>query len=86
MELDFTPLKDFDDAELRSRYLKGLNYRIRDQRGPIVEGKPTVIPAQETLLYKKLQRWLADGFVRLGTADGNTTGGAAKVRGRGQVS
>lgn len=68
--MDFTPLKDFTDEDLRSTYCVGLNY--------------TVKPGNERLAAK-VAEWAAKGLVRQGTA-GTGTAAEAKVTGRGTVT
>lgn len=69
MDINFTPLVDFHDDDLRSDYCVGLSYRIR--------------PGNERLAAK-VEQWLAEKKVRLGVAD-NQPAATAKVRGAGTV-
>lgn len=67
--VNFTPLKNFHDTDLRSDYLVGLNYTVR-------EGNER--------LTAKLDDWLAEGKVRLGVA-GDTKAGESRIKGAGSV-
>jgi len=70
--MQFTPLKDFHDADLRSHYCVGLSYTVR--------------PGNDKLA-KKVEAWLADGKVRLGAPDAaaGPQAGSARVSGTGTV-
>lgn len=81
----FTPLVDFFDNDLRSAYVVGMNYQVRDQGGLDDAQKPILISAERTLLHRKVLEWVEAGKVRLGTADGGMDV-AARVRGVAQVS
>lgn len=67
--MQFTPLKNFQDKELRSAYCVGLSYTVR--------------PGND-LLAKKLTEWLDQGLVRLGAPD-SPQPSAARVSGDGDV-
>ncbi len=69
MEVRFTPLDDFIDADLKSAYCVGLNYTVRDGND---------------LLSAKVQEWLSEGKVRLATESENPAGKAV-VGGAGVV-
>lgn len=78
----FTPLENFGDAELKSEYLVGLSYTVRDYRD--ASGK--IVKAEESLLAKKLPSWIAEGKVRLGAptpeaTQALVTGGEASASG-----
>lgn len=68
--MNFTPTQDFNDEDLRSSYIKGLNYTVR--------------PGND-LLAAKVEQWIKDGKVRKGTAD-NSQPGAASMKGTGTVN
>lgn len=82
--MNFTPLKDFTDEELRSAYCVGLNYTVKPRAPNPSDPDDHGTPAEKTLLYAKVQQWLKDGKVRLGTAD-MSPAAEAKVRGAGAV-
>lgn len=82
--MDFTPLKNFRDEDLRSDYCVGLNYRVKARPANPADPDDKGTPVEKTPLYAKLQQWLAEGKVRLGTADG-APDASAKVAGRGTV-
>lgn len=67
--VNFTPLQDFHDEDLRSSYCVGLNYTIR--------------PGND-LLAAKVATWLEEGKVVLGTAEGSDTA-RSEVSGAGIV-
>lgn len=69
MELRFTPLEDFIDAELKSAYCVGLNYTVRPG---------------DNLLAVKVEQWLSEGKVLLATESENPAGKAA-IGGAGAV-
>jgi hypothetical protein len=64
--VQFTPNRDFWDDDLKSQYCVGLSYAVKDYIDPTT-GK--VVKAQDCLLFKKLDGWLASGEVRLGGPD-----------------
>lgn len=68
--MQFTPLKDFRDEELRSVYCVGLSYTVR--------------PGDE-LLAQKLPGWIEQGLVRLGAPD-SPQPTAARISGGGDVN
>lgn len=65
--MDFTPLKDFYDEDLRSCYCVGLNYRVRPG---------------DAVLIQKLPQWVEAGMVRPGTADAPIAAAAVKGAGQ----
>ena len=69
--MQFTPLKNFHDDDLRSDYCVGLSYTVR--------------PGNERLATK-VEKWLAEGKVRVGNADNIPQPGAASVKGIGKVT
>lgn len=68
--IQFTPIKNFSDADLCSDYCVGLNYTVR--------------PGNEKLA-KKFEKWLAAGLVRAGKADGSELA-IARISGSGNVN
>ena len=69
--MNFTPLKNFFDEDLRSSYCVGLNYTVR--------------PGDD-LLAIKVEEWLKADMVREGTASATEpAAGEAKVTGVGKV-
>lgn len=84
--MNFTPTKDFYDEDLRSSYQVGLNYTIRARPANPENLDDKGTPIEETQLFKKVQQWLAEGKVRMGTADPVFIAGEAKVAGKGEVS
>lgn len=66
--MQFTPLKNFASPELRSEYSVGLSYTVRPGN---------------TKLAALVEKWLAEGKVRLGTPDAPLD--KAKVSGAGKV-
>lgn len=69
MDVKFTPLSDFYDEDLRSLYCAGLNYSVRPGNAK---------------LAAKVDVWIAEKKVRLGTADGGEVA-KATVKGTGEV-
>jgi hypothetical protein len=67
--MQFTPLKDFHDADLRSDYCVGCNYTVRPGNAALAE---------------KVEAWVTDGKVRIGNAD-NSKAGEARITGAGKV-
>lgn len=65
----FTPIDDFSSDEFQSLYLKGMTYTIRPGN---------------TRLAEAVERWLAEGKVRLGTPE-TPRADAAKITGAGAV-
>lgn len=63
--MQFTPNENFSDPDLKSEYLVGLSYTVKDYVDPAT-GK--VVKAQDCLLFTKVKEWLAAGKVRLGGA------------------
>lgn len=86
--MQFTPLKDFTDGDLRSTYLVGLTYTIRARKpDPKIEGDKGT-PMNQTPLFAKVQQWLKEGKVALGPApvnDLHTSAAEARVEGEGTV-
>lgn len=86
--MQFTPLEDFNDADLRSTYLKGLTYTVRDRKpNPAIPGDKGT-PMADTPLFGKVQQWLREGKVKLGAApstDAVTGAADARLRGEGKV-
>lgn len=67
--MQFTPLKNFHDDDLRSSYEVGLSYTVR--------------PGNKTLA-EKVEGWLSDGLVRLGAPD-SPQPTAARLKGAGKI-
>lgn len=83
--MQFTPIVNFADSDLRSEYLVGLSYTLKDYVDPTT-GK--LVKAEDSLLAKKLPEWLEAGRVRLGgpsVSDVATLAGESSVAGSGTV-
>ncbi len=79
--MQFTPTESFYDADLRSEYVAGLTYTVRPRKPDPKIKDDAGTPLEETLLFAKVQRWLAEGKVALGPAKStNAETGAADAR------
>ena len=67
--MQFTPIKNFTDADLRSEYLVGYTYTVRPDNAR---------------LLAKVDEWRAAGLVAIGTA-AEQPSSPAKLRGAGTV-
>ena len=83
--MQFTPNENFTDSDLRSEYLVGLSYTVKDYVDP-TNGK--LVKAEDSLLAKKVPEWIAAGKVRLGgpsITDAATLAGESVMAGTGTV-
>jgi hypothetical protein len=83
--MQVTPHENFTDPDLRSEYLVGPSYTVKDYVDPTT-GK--LVKAEDSLLAKKLPGWIEEGKVRLGgpsITDAATLAGESVMSGSGTV-